>query len=544
VWWLIKVNKSLSVCKKNYTFSYMNAGSSSNQLDKIKLIDGWSIVSNREVIQNGSIDIPYIILQKDGFRIVSDHFGHHKYFVYRGKDKVLISNRIEKILENIESKISKKSVALYALGYHYLARQTLFEDIEYSRPGTVLTYDKNVIAIDSYWSADDLILQHNSDIEIKDIAKALEVAIESRLNSLNVGKVSHAITGGIDSRILLSILLKLGIEIHGYTYGNVNSVDVVIAKKIAKQYNIPYKNYDIKFAENDFAEIADKSIELGDTLCSLHRAHRIKAIEQESEYADTMLLGTMGGEFVKGANRDDYIVSNFIYEFSETPTTELIEEYFGVKGLKSNAFNVDEMFKSLVNENYVKRKDSMELYSLVEIAAGLHHSQNFTQYRHYIPNVITPYCDINYLETLFQSKYNFLHRRKTQNKAQYKLSNPRFGSRIQDYLNKDLATMRYSYQFSAKEYLISPYYAGLLSKLRKKKYKYSSNFPLGNWMADYVKNNFDNIKGSDSMINDLFEVDKLRDELNLGALPTTESFWLKYTTPIQIYRTLKIYGVE
>ena len=357
----------------------------------------------------------------------------------------------------------KVSLILYGLTYHYVGGKTLFKDIKQNQ--LIASYDQ--FGQIDLPSAEELLKPVNNSIDIPDLAKALTSAIEKALNASNSNKISHSITGGFDSRILFSILKKLDVDIHGYTYGDPMAIDCLIGKELASMFHLEHQVHDIRFDKDSFSKAAEESIRLGESICSLHRAHRIEAIKRESVYADTMLIGTMGGEFVKGANHDDYIVSDFVYEYAEKGDLDTIHKYMKIRGLKQNDELAREVKKVMDKQSYVKDKDNIELNALMEIAAKLHHGQNLIQYSKFIPNVHTPYCDSEYLKVLFSSKYNFLHRRKTQNQKQYKLNNPRFGSMMQQHLNKDLAKIPYANGFSAQEYLVSPYYAALKAKYIK-----------------------------------------------------------------------------
>lgn len=451
---------------------------------------------------------------------------------------------------NIKSKyndfsmIDEVAIVLYAITYHYIGGHTLFHKNEQIYPEFSSYVLGGEYILPSNINNFNFIQSIDNNIEIFDIANALEKVIEKFLNITNTNKISLSLTGGFDSRILLSILKKMDVELHCYTYGNPSSIDCIIAKEIAETLRIPHCIYDVKFNAESFYNAAEESIKLGEGLCSLHRAHRIEAIKKESEFSETMFLGTMGGEFIKGANHDDYIISNFVFEYANHPDIETIKKYMKIRGLVPYDKLAEKVKEVMDEQSYIKNKDNMELYALIDIAAKLHHGQNFIHYRHFFPNIFTPYCDIDYLNILFSSKYNFLYRRKNQSSAKFKLENPRFGSLMQYYLNKSLANIPYSNGFSAKEYLISPYYAFLKAKYRKFRKKTLPNFSLGKWMEEFVVNNLNSIIESESILNKYFDIHLLLKELDQPNLPKDEPFWLKYTCPVQIFLTQKIFGYK
>lgn len=444
-------------------------------------------------------------------------------------------------LSDKKKKQNEANMVIYGLTYHHVGVKSLASNKDNM---TTDTTANGLKALESHFqiSGKELIASVNEAIEIPDIAKALSLAVERQLNEANTDKVSHSITGGFDSRILLSILLKLGVEIHGYTYGNPQARDCLIAKEIAEHCGIPHTVHDIRFDKESFRKAAEESIIAGEYVCSLHRAHRLEAIKRESEFADTMFLGIMGGEFVKGANHEDYIVSNFVYEYAQKKDLDTIRKYMRIRGLKANDDLAIAVKEVMDEQPYIKDAENMELHALLEIAAKLHHGQNMIQYPKFIPHVFTPYCDPEYMKLLFRSKYNFLYRRKTQNTRKYKIENPRFGSMMQQHLNRDLARIPYSNGFSTAEYLFSPYWAALKAKQRKRKLKTPPTFPLGKWMEDYVEEMLQEVIDSGSIVCEVYDVPLLLRELDRPNLPQTEPFWLKFTCPIQMYLTDKHIG--
>jgi hypothetical protein len=432
---------------------------------------------------------------------------------------------------------------LYGLSYHYVAGRTFFKGIEQEHLCDYLDLPgkETHARLQRLCHLEAFSGPINPDIGIADIAKALYSAVERSLNEARRDKVSLSITGGVDSRILLSILMKLGVEIHGYTYGDPEATDCLIGKEIASLRKVKHVVYDIRFDKDTFGEAAEESIRLGDSLCSLHRAHRVEAIKPESEYADTMFLGTMGGEFIKGANHDDYIVSDFIYEYAQKGDLDTIFKHMKIRRLKADENMALEIKDVMDNQSYIKDKENMELHALVEIAAKLHHGQNLIQFSKFMPHVFTPYCDQEYLRVLFSSKYNFLYRRKTQSPLKFKIDNPRFGCLMQKHLDADLAKIPYANGFSAREYLISPFYAALKARFRKRRIKNPPTFPLGKWMEDYVKEQLQFILDSRSFVCEYFDISQMLRDLNAPNLPQTETFWLKYTCPIQMYLTNQIF---
>src|SRR5699024_8599370 len=110
--------------------------------------------------------------------------------------------------------------------------------------------------------------------------------------------LSLPLTGGMDSRAVLSGSLKYKDKLHCYTHGLSNSEDVKISKKIIKLLNINYTHYN-ELGQSFIENIPETATELANVfegmLNSVLFAHLKFSYERESKISDTFLTG-IGGE--------------------------------------------------------------------------------------------------------------------------------------------------------------------------------------------------------------------------------------------------------
>ena len=85
----------------------------------------------------------------------------------------------------------------------------------------------------------------------------------------------------------------------------------------------------------------------------------------------------------------------------------------------------------------------------------VHHSQDINLYSNYIRNVIPIFLDIDYLEFLFSSGYNFMLKKG----AMGRFRNPYLSCEIIDQLAPQVSSILFSNNFSPEDYLTGiPYY--------------------------------------------------------------------------------------
>ena len=329
--------------------------------------------------------------------------------------------------------------------------------------------------------------------------------------------------------------MKNGINPHLYTYGNPQSNDCIKAANIAKGLGLQHSIYNIKMDATSFRNYGQKIMKWGQSLTSIHRAHRIMAVERESEYANAMFLGTLGGEFVKGVSEDDYIVPSIVFENWGTLRLDnvTIQKWLENKKINISTVNKEILLNYLISEPYfqgniVQRK----MASLTHITAHLHDAQDIILYQYPMKYVFTPFMDIDYLEILFSSAFSFNNKEIISNKINRRVENPIYCSNFIKETYPPLGAYRYSGEHIPNEVLFNPYYAALMKGIRQKVQKaYPPNFPLDNWMFEFVKEELPNCLNY-SLINNTFKIDELCNCLESEKIMPKESFWLKFTNPI------------
>lgn len=469
------------------------------------------------------------------FEVIGDRFGIQKWFIWQNdKGSFIISDSLSTIRDIIKPDVYPEAMALYSLTYHWTSELTIFRSILHNGPSNYINYNNGLIETLKYWNPIQLLYCSRKDITIKDIVNVLSEHIIQLLNIYN-GKISLSLTGGADTRNILALLLKNGINPHLYTYGNPQSNDCVKAVNIAKGMRLQHSIYNIQMNSDIFRNYSQKIIKWGNSLTSIHRAHRIMAVERESDYADIMFLGTLGGEFVKGVSEDDYIVPSIVTQNWNTLKLEndIIQKWLDKKKIKESAISKEILINFLNLEPYfqgniIKRK----IASLTHITAHLHDAQDIILYQYPMKYVFTPFLDIDYLEMLFSSSFSFNNKEKIPNKIRRRVVNPIYCSNFIKEAYLPLGSYKYSGEHKPNEVLFNPYYAAIIKGIRQKLHKpYPPNFPLDKWMLEFVKEELPKCFNYTSIKN-TFNIKMLTNYLNSNMIIPKESFWLQFTNPI------------
>jgi hypothetical protein len=486
-----------------------------------------------------------IKFRQNSFRIFSDHFGIKKFFYWQDQNQFIISNDLKAISSLVRLKPSFFGMAAYALTYHFTGGLTAFENVRHNQPAECVSLKNGILTSEKYWHPEDLLDIDRKQISIKEISESLKNATLSTLYSSD--PISLSLTGGADTRNLLSIFLSMGVSPHLYTYGNPRSNDCMKTAAIAEGLGLEHQIHDIRMTAENFEDMARKIVRHGGGLASIHRGHRVMAVERESRHAKQMYLGTLGGEFIKGVSEDDYIVPAIVYEnWNKTLSrTDDLEKYLDIKRIVADTDLKENLVSYVGTEPFLKGSDVHRKHQALSlITAHLHDAQDVNLYGIAMDRVYTPFLDIDYLETLFASEYTFNNKETIQNPVLRRIQNPVYGSRFIQTTYPPLLKFRYSGEHKPSEVCFNKYMAALLKGLRQKiKGTYPPNFPLGTWMAAFVRKNLPLCKDYATICR-VFDLDRLMNDLESEPHGLNEAYWLKYTNPIMMRFIIEEFGHE
>jgi len=182
-----------------------------------------------EVLSQLNGSFRYIINSEKSTWFGVDHFGGYSLFYQTSPSlNILIDPNKSSQLIDIDD---ENLCTLLASGFCY-GENTIFKNIFECLPGFTYTYDKQENKLEKQeWFRIDLNSEKKRSIrELADLLKALIPK--------NLPKSYLALTGGIDSRLILSLFRKSGAAFESLTYGTANNPDVEPAQTIAKMSNL------------------------------------------------------------------------------------------------------------------------------------------------------------------------------------------------------------------------------------------------------------------------------------------------------------------
>ncbi|GAA4681551.1 hypothetical protein GCM10023347_40530 [Streptomyces chumphonensis] len=133
---------------------------------------------------------------------------------------------------------------------HVVGEDTVVEDVRRTPPGSVMTVDGGEVT---------LIREGRPRDGIRFSVAALRDALESEvMRAWRGGGDVLCLTGGLDSRLLLSVLLRNGVRPPALVCGQPHSDDMLIARKIAGQFGLDLVTCEV--TASDFLCEADRIV--------------------------------------------------------------------------------------------------------------------------------------------------------------------------------------------------------------------------------------------------------------------------------------------
>lgn len=464
-----------------------------------------------------------IILKRDSFEIYSDHIGLKKFF-YVNKRFCIASNKLSLLPSRYKVSYNVLAMIKNSLYYHYVDQETIYQDILFNLPSHHLIADNEHVLHAKHWKIESLFLKEKGSIF--DLGDVFSQVISQHLQYVGSDKVAMTLTGGFDSRLVLSAILNNSVLPMVCVYGDPMSPDVEIAKIIAQAYKLDFYNPNTPIPTKEwFSQASNKTLLLSDSLSSIFRSFRFSFMSSfiQDQKPSVLFTGYLGGEGIRGYDGNENYESGLFFDLT---SRDLHDKRIKQKYQDKTFFQLDSVnnqdlqIKSLISFD---KQNERTLAYLYEVIARVHHGADIDLLNSLDIHVANPFLDIDYLSFLHRSGLSFLRKRSVlQNKTSY--------MNVYYCLIKSYCPSLLSYDlkngYTMEEYKKNILLAYVKRKLRSK-IKQKSNFTYGKWFREYI-NDID-IK---RLPKDIFEtINYTQYTDSLSQLDNgSEAYWLKHAS--------------
>lgn len=346
-----------------------------------------------------------ILLLHSKLFIFNDYTGLYK--VYRNSSESIFSSSFLALVKSLPHKRSVSQQEVYEYVFHgaFFGDKTIFKEIDLLDNRYIWQISPERLKISRNFSFHPLRSDKSFDEMITTVSGDL-IQYFKLLKTAFDNDIASALSGGYDTRLMLAVMRKVGISPYLYVYGGENSIDVKIAKSIAKGDGFELDDIDkTKFPKVDkpnFYKIIERNYYLFDGLsCTgvFDQGADIDTRIERTKKANVQLNGG-GGEIYRTTWRisgDKKInIRNFLK--NKYGPVHILED-FADYSICSGAFdkqtyysNLTEKIKAIldIGRDWMTRQQAEMLYSsfFLKYWMGINNSIN-NQFAY----AITPYAE-------------------------------------------------------------------------------------------------------------------------------------------------------
>jgi asparagine synthase (glutamine-hydrolysing) len=148
-------------------------------------------------------------------------------------------------LPNLKVEMDPEAVAAYLRYGHLFGSRTLWRNIHRLRPGTILEYDaaRDTVHESVYWRVEGLVQQRRplTPDRLDALSTAFRGAVLRGCPQAGQGRVGLSLSGGLDSRAILSVLAGEKYPVNLRTEGVAGCVDERVAAALAEKTGNPWR---------------------------------------------------------------------------------------------------------------------------------------------------------------------------------------------------------------------------------------------------------------------------------------------------------------
>jgi len=236
--------------------------------------------------------------------LINDAVGSYPLYWFAASDRFVFASELKSVLRapGVETRLNPRAVADYFSYGFVFGEKTLAEGVDMLPSGATLKFSRETgdVDVSRYSHPQDLFDEPRDDESeyLEDLAKTFKSSIGSCLEGdLDVGV---SLSGGLDSRAILSAIDCRERSIATYTLGVEGCADQVIADKISKLLGTKHRFFELDDSYlGEFLPNLREMVSLTDGMYLTHGLTEMLALKFIDEMGFQVLLRGHGGELAK-----------------------------------------------------------------------------------------------------------------------------------------------------------------------------------------------------------------------------------------------------
>ena len=258
---------------------------------------------------NGIFSIIIYDRRYNNLTMCNDRYGFRPVYICDRGDYFLFSSEIKAILQdkNFKKYIDLEAMAdFFSFGY-ILGNKTFFKGIKLLPPASFVKFRNDRISIYNYWNWDNIKSLSNNDEDeiVNELGRLWLQSVERNMKGKS--KKGVFLSGGLDSRAIVSAIAQKHYPIHTVTFGKKDCDDYKIAGKVCKALGI--KNHFVEISADTWFSDLKKTVYIAEGNLNVIHQHSWDSVDIAKKYFDISLNG-LGGDSVAGGS---YLMKDFFY---------------------------------------------------------------------------------------------------------------------------------------------------------------------------------------------------------------------------------------
>lgn len=196
--------------------------------------------------------------------ICNDRFGHRQLYYFENERFFFFSTEMKAFLAfpDFPRELDMNCLANF-FNYGYpLGDKTFFKHVKHLRGGHIIRFDRSQIGFKKYW---DYRYGEESTQTVPEFVDEMDSLFRAIIHKRIEGaeEIAIPLSGGLDSRFILSHTIQAGKEPHAFTHGKKNCLDHKVARQVARTLNLKHYRF-IEMQPRWLAEFAERFVFLSE----------------------------------------------------------------------------------------------------------------------------------------------------------------------------------------------------------------------------------------------------------------------------------------
>ncbi|MDD5454928.1 MAG: asparagine synthase-related protein [Candidatus Ratteibacteria bacterium] len=442
---LFNNDKTIMLLSEGEVFYNFNADSNKRNLLSLYEKEGINFVN---YIKGQFVIVIFRISDKKVF-IITDHYGFKPLYYTNRNDKFIFASELKAIVKHLRESpsINVSAMADFAMFNYPLENKTFIKNIERMPPASIWEFDLNTLPNlqfkkREYWKFENLL--NKEQLTNKEATKQCGEVFKNVVGGLlnKDTEIGLTLTGGYDSRTILSAIDCNRYKINSFTYKVQDDKQSIIAREIARGVGCNHITQEIGSEFNkDVDEFLEKTVWFTDGLCNIIHTELLYVFKKLHNLINPCFTGIGGSELTRGLQNTGLPFNKNLKDiiFSNNPlqTLDNIGRMSSSYGLFSKEFieynkgeiKIEFPFELSVNERAL-------YFTLFEIFRKYYGAMTLLE--SFYTCVRLPYIDYDFINFLTNTPFSILQSKQFSQNPFNRLKGQQISSKIIQYNNPKL----------------------------------------------------------------------------------------------------------